>query len=448
MRKELVLSIIALLAACSNEHGTTAVDGNIAGDGNIGDGNGGDGATPTTIAVTLNNRPTTAATFGFVAAYQDGVAAWQDVPAPTGDVYTFTVTSSAWSFAWTCITAGAATREVNIYDFTVAERTSLTIDVPARCSDRTATAVGVSGTISNPPTLGNLSVGFARTMVGASGTTSKTYSMQTVPATHDLITGHSATNINGDVVIDQAAVQRGLVVSGATTTANVNFSNAQNTQTATVTATTTAGQTPVVSTTLYSAGGTVFTFVRQGAGASFTSTSLAGALALTGDVYDQRIEIDTSGATAAVESWVSSVANQTYNAPIALGTVTSTVPSQMPYPMIKTTWGKYAGSVGYNWVATQGLTGTACGAGGGNCSVLWATVVSPGYVGSSPQLLMPDLSGLTGWDPKLQMQSGANVTGSVVAATSSAGQADFPSVNPAAAGTQRTFVSSNWTATP
>jgi hypothetical protein len=447
MRTTTLASIITILAACGSEHGTTTgVDApGSGGDANgSGDGNGGNQA----ITVTLTNRPNTASTFSFLAAYQDGSGAWQAAPPPTGDTYTFTVSAQTWGFAWTCVTAGSATREVSLYYFTVAEATNLTIAVPDRCTDRTPTAVALNGTISNPPVGGGLSVAFARSAVSATTGTSTTYAMSAQPATHDLLVGHSSATLNGDVVIDKAAVQRSLAVSGTTTTANVNYNNAQSTQTATVTVNTTAGQTAKVSTTLYTAGGTVYSMVKQTAATSFTSTGLAGALAQAGDVYNQQIDVSSPGALAIVQNWVASVANQTYSAPASLGGAASTVPTDVPYPRIKTTWAAYSGSIGYDWSASQSLSGSACGGNGGNCSVIWTAALSPGAVGTSPTTEMPDLSALTGWDMKFQMQTGTNVTGSVRAATSSKGASDFPVTDPAAAGTQRTFVSSTWTATP
>lgn len=418
------------------------------GDGNPG-GDAPNGGNPTTITVTLANEPNSPSTFSFLAAYQDGAGAWQLAPSPTNDTYTFAVSSSSWAFAWTCVTAGAATREVNVYEFAVSDTTSLTIGVPARCTDRSPTAVALNGTISNPPVGGTLQVGFGRTTVAAANGATTTYAMMPFPATRDLIVGHSAaTNLNGDLVTDQAAIQRSVVVSGATTTDNVDFSTAQSTQSATVTVATSAGQSARVTTTLYSAGGTVYTMVDQATGPSFTSTSLAGALAKTGDVYDQQIQVSQTGASAIVQSWVTTVANQTWTAPPALAGATSTVPTTAPYPRIKTTWTAYTNAVGYDWSATQALSGTACGSAGGNCSVQWATHLSAGVAGTAPSTEMPDLSMLAGWDPKLEMQTGTSVNGSLRAVSSSAGLADFPVHDPAPAGTHRKLVTSAWTVTP
>lgn len=451
--------MFGILAACSSHPASAPVDASGGGGGGGGDAGGDagsdlsppmDGATgsSTPITVTLANEPTATSTFSFIAAYQDGSAAWQAAPAATGDHYTFNVSSPMWGFAWTCVTAAAATRQVNVYYFTVAETTSLTIRIPDECSDQAPTAVALDGTIANPPIAGNLSVGFATTAVDAMTGVTSTYSMQVVPAAHDLIVGHAATSLSGGTVIDQAAVQRGLAVSGATTTADVDFGSAQSTQTATVSVSTTAGETATVSTTLFSAGGTSFTMVNETTGATFTSTGLAGALAQAGDVYDQQIQVSSSTASAIVEDWTASVANQTYTAPTALGDATSTVPATAPYPRIETTWTDYADAIGYDWSATQALSGSACGTGGGSCSVVWTMALSPGFVGASPSAEMPDLSMVTGWDPALQMKTGTSVSGSLRAATSSIGASDFPVQDPAPAGTRRTLVSTTWTATP
>jgi len=44
--------------------------------------------------------------------------------------------------------------------------------------------------------------------------------------------------------------------------------------------------------------------------------------------------------------------------------------------------------------------------------------------------------------------TGTPVLGTLLATTSSAGAADFPTVNPAANGTTRALVTSGWTVTP
>jgi hypothetical protein len=61
---------------------------------------------------------------------------------------------------------------------------------------------------------------------------------------------------------------------------------------------------------------------------------------------------------------------------------------------------------------------------------------------------MPDLSMLTGWDARLQLQTGVAVTVSVTAGTSTLGVTDLPSVDPPAAGTKRTSASNASTVTP
>src|SRR5438270_1016738 len=96
------LFAIVALAACGSSHSGSG--GDAAGGG--GDGSGSSDASggggPASVMVTLTNRPDNAATFSFLTAYQDGSGPWTAAPAPTGDTYTFTINSAAWSFAWTC----------------------------------------------------------------------------------------------------------------------------------------------------------------------------------------------------------------------------------------------------------------------------------------------------------------------------------------------------------
>lgn len=442
MRVPSFASIFALLAACGGSHSNQNPDAPSI-DTGVADTPSG---TPHTIAVTLVNRPNTPATFSFVAAYQDGASAWQVAPAPAGDVYSFTVTSPVWGFAWTCVGIAGGQRDVQLYYFAVAERSSLSVTIPNRCSDR-ATAVGLGGTIANPPVQGALAASFGgRTVVAVKNANTTTYALETPPATRDLIVGHVPLAAGStDVAVDSALVQRGVAVA-AQTTANVDFGTAQPTTTAVVTVGTTAGKT-TASTVLFTANGTAALLSRQTA-APFLSRGLATALAATGDVYAQIVRVDNNGAASIVQNWVTTIAAQTYSAPAALGGATSTVTATTPYPLIKTTWNGYANAIGYSWIATQAQQGATCGGNLAACSVTWAATMSPGYVGASPQSQMPDLSALAGWDAKLQLRTGTVVDGAVIATTSSAGASDFPTVDPAAAGTTRAAVSSAWTVTP
>src|SRR4051812_38425480 len=121
MRKPIFACCLSLAAACGSNPTNSTPDSNSEGQ-DAPDG------TPTTITVTLRNRPDTPASFSFLVAYQDGTGAWQLAPAPTGDVYTFTVSSGIYGVGWTCVTgpATASVREVHRSYFAVAERASFT----------------------------------------------------------------------------------------------------------------------------------------------------------------------------------------------------------------------------------------------------------------------------------------------------------------------------------
>src|SRR3954468_5066499 len=92
----LVIALVSILAVACGSSSKGTVDGSAGGDGanGGGDGGGGDGGGEgggTASAVTLTNRPTNAAMFTFLVAYQDGSGPWQLAPAPSGDTYTFNV---------------------------------------------------------------------------------------------------------------------------------------------------------------------------------------------------------------------------------------------------------------------------------------------------------------------------------------------------------------------
>lgn len=449
----------AMLVACGHHSAATSDGGGGGGGGDggaIADG-GGDGGEPlgVDVTVTLVDRPTNAATFTFLTAYQDGSAPWQAAPAPVGDSYEFTVHSAVWGFAWTCIppaAQGGATptpdvRVVQVARFAVAERASLTITVPAACTDRVS-RVALTGTVTTPAPGGGTLVQFGAAS-GLVNATTGAYRILTAPGTHDLFALHGAGagNGTGSIAADLIAVDRGVAVAGATTH-DLDFTTAKPPQTYPVTVTSAGTSKVTASTVLYSAGATSVGLVTS-TNPPYTSSALAASQMTSGDLYAQIVTITGSGQTAVLTNVTATPAAESVTEPAALGGATASVPTTMPYPEIKTTWNGYANAVGYAWQASQQLPVAQCGAGAqGPCQVRWTALLSPGVLGASPQYQMPDLSQLPGWTTKLQLVSGVNATGAVEAETSSAGAGDFPPASPAAAGTQRVQVAAAYTATP
>ncbi len=435
-----VLALAFVLAACGSSHSGSNPDGNNGGgDGSNGNGDGPGGGNPTTVMVTLVNHPTNASMYTFLAAYQDGAAAWHLAPAPSGDIYSMTINSPVWGFAWTCIDPTTKAARVQLAYFTVAEKTSITETIPAECTDR-VTRVGVSGTVTNLPAQGTFLATFAARTVAVTrgtGNTGDTFTMMAASGAHDLLVT-TGTLAAGSISTDTAGIVRG--VTAPTTTATLDWSTAKAVTSAAVTVPT--GTTGVTAaTTLYTAGGTQMTLV-AGSTAPYTTVGLDASLAMTGDIYDQAVVERGNGSVASVENWTTTIAAQTYTPPTPLGGATSSVPTTTPYPEIMTTWNAYSNAVGYAWDARQGGTTP------GGTNVRWTTLFGPGYVGSSPKFQMPDLSGLTGWSASLQLVAGTQVVGTSAAMVSSGGASDFPPAAIAVAGTVRTTASSNWTVTP
>jgi len=402
----------------------------------------------TAIQVTLTNRPDQAAMFSFVVAYQDGSGPWQLAGAPSGDTYTFTVNSPSWGVAWTCDAAvngqnGAVSlRNVTEAHFAVAERTTLTMDVPPRCTDRDPPLVALSGTVNNRSG-GFYVVNFAdrSAIVSQQGT----YRILTPAGTHDLVLRHlQFTGSTNDYTIAETAIDRGVAVT-ADTVHDLDASVAVATQAFNVDVTAPQNGRAQATTLLYTAGTTQATMARLGQ--NYQSVALDPTQAVTGDVYDQQILVAAAGQTAIVTNATATPDAQTFTAPAPLGGATSTVPAATPYPQISTTWAPYASTIGYVWTATQQPTFQQCG-GTTPCAITWTALLSPGVTGNSPGYRMPDLSSLTGWDPAVAFVTGAQVAGYAEADVSSGGASDFPAVTPPAAGTQRVMVRSDFTVTP
>jgi hypothetical protein len=432
------LLAFALVAACGGSNSSTNNgDANNGGDGTAsGDSLGG---SPSTVTVTLTNQPATPATYSFLAAYQDGAGAWQLAPAPSGDTYTLTINAPVWGFAWTCIVPNSnpVIARVELAYFTVAEKTSLTESIPVGCTDRIMNA-GVGGTVANLQNGGNgyrVSFDAANRAVMTIGT----FGVETPPGMHDLFITH-AGGTGGRGPVD------GAVRATATAPAS-GVALDWNTQVATVATTVTAPQGAFVTTTLYSSGGTQVSLGASAAAGNVGSTlvtSLGTSQGASGDIYSMSATTIAQGASATSEVWANAPSALTFTAPAALGGATSAVASQTPYPIIMTTWNAYANAIGYAWDIKQGQGGSV----GGASPLEWTAIVGPGYVGASPKFQMPDLSTLTGWSAAYQPTTGNPVLGTVGGTTSSAGAADFPTVNPAPNGTTRTLVTSGWTVTP
>lgn len=383
-----------------------------------------------TISVTLTDRPNSPATFTFLAAYEDGTGPWQLAPAPSGDTYSFSVTSATWSFAWTCLTADS--RDVTMYSFAVAERTSLADQVLAGCTDRNPTPIALSGTISNAPAAGTIGVAWGDRSVDASGAT-YTFAPGVPAGTHDLVAAHQVGSASS-YVVDSVVVQPGVAVAAGTTKA-IDFASAHATQPATITG---VPSNALVFTGVETAGGTGVTlsYYTSAPSGGYQAVGLAASQAQAGDLYSELIAEPISGADVAVEAYESAPGPLTYVSPAPLTGASSSVAATAPYPQIETTWTAYPGATGYTWSLGEPLTAVQCG-GSMPCSVDWGAYLSPGAVGASPRFRMPDLSTLPGWDPRFGLQPGAMGALTLSGSVSSAGPGDFPPALAPAAGTIR-----------
>lgn len=451
--KRLLAGVIALGVGCGGSSSGSDVDAGPGGgaDGGAGSGDAGggdDGGTtgPRTVEVTLANRPNNAAQFSFFVAYQDGSAAWKLAPAPTGDTYAFEVNAPSWGIAFTCIAtvAGQTTtqqRTVTSAHFATSERSELTLDVPARCSDRAAALVPLTGTVTNRPDSGVLFVQYG-TRTAFVGSQTGNFTMQVPPGTRDLLVSRAIPQGNGDFYVEDVLVERNVSVNAATVK-QLDFDDAQPTSFYTVDTTGTPQSARVIaSTTLYTANGTTAQLSRLTS--EWETDALDDAQMIASDVYDQSIQVATFGASATITHATATPGEQSWEAPAPLGMVTTTVPTKMPYVTLQSTWPSYTDAIGFTWSATQQVP---CTGFAGGCSIVWSSYLSPGVTGSSPGYRMPDLASLSGWKDQLQLVSGVGLAGTVTAFTSSAGPGDFPTGIPAA-GTDRTLVRRDFALTP
>jgi hypothetical protein len=328
-------------------------------------------------------------------------------------------------------------RAVNLAHFAVAERTTLTLDVPQRCSDRVANMVTLSGSVTNRPQGGVIAVQYGNRTVFASNQTG-VFAMQVPLGVHDLMVFHVVPEGNGDFYVDEAITLRDFTVNGPTSR-TIDFSTSQTTDFFDVTVDVMNARI-VASTVLYTANGTQGTITRESG--MWETDALPDALRRPTDVYDRSIAVLTVGHGSTITSATSTPGPFDYAAPAALGDVTATVATGQPYPIVEAAWSDYPEAVGYTWMAVQD---DVC-SGGATCSVTWTAFLSPGVTGMMPSYRMPDLSALTGWKGEYEFAS-APIGGSVTAIRSTAGATDFPTGIPAA-GTQRVFVRTDFDVAP
>ena len=432
MRLVSTVAIGLLVAGCGSKSPAGGDDdgGTDGGASGSSDG-GGNGQTPTNVLVTMTHRPTNAAMFSFLVAYQDGAGAWTLAPAPTGDLYTLPIYSSVYAVAWTCIGIAGQLRTVSELQFTVSERPALVVDIPARCTDALPT-VTLKGTITNTSMLTNYSVRFGdRSATVNDGQ----FMMQTPPGTHDLVVlSAGSIAVGGDAVASGAIVQRNLVVNAATSV-TLDGNDDEDTQSFSVDNLPGGFAVKDSATTLLYANGTVAP-ISTDSSSAYETESLADDQMVATDVYDQQMSV-TSGTTVTTASVATAHPGDIAWADVpAIGTVTGVVLTT-PYPRITTTWTTYPNALGYTFGATQ--TSTAG-------TVVWTAQFSS-TIGDAGMYTMQDLTQLAGWNPALQMVAGAKISGRVQAMTST-GTGDFPALVPPVVGTHRTFATGQFAVTP
>jgi hypothetical protein len=444
-----VIAVLLIGSGCGNKApaGDDSMSDGGAGDdggGGGGDDGGHNGQQPTNVMLTMNHRPTHAAMYSFLVAYRDGGGAWALAPAPTGDVYTLPIHSPAYSVAWTCIGAGGVTsqlRQVSELQFAISERTALSVDVPPRCTDAIST-VQLKGTISNSGPATTYIIKFGdRTAIANQ---QNQFTILTPPGTHDLVVlSTGSINIGTDTVVSSAYVQRDLTVAG-TTNVMVDANNLEAVQSFDVNLLT-GGVRDSTATILY-ANGTTAQLVAD-ATPFYETESLADDQTTASDVYDQQMTVASQGSS--VSSSLATVTPDVleWAAVPDLGAITMTAVTT-PYPRVTSTWTSYANAIGYTWLGSQTpLSSGNNPCGSGTCSIAWSAQLSAGVIGATGSYTMPDLSGLAGWNPALQMVAGTKVSGGVQAMTSS-GTGDFPPLVPPVVGTSRTFATGELSVTP
>jgi hypothetical protein len=443
--------LVALLAAgCSHKSpGTGDDDDDVTGDGGTsGDDDDGGSQNPHSVTLVMHHQPTNPGQFAYLVAYQDGSGPWTLAPAPAGETYTLPIFSPVYAVAWTCISSGptGSLRQVNMYQFAMAERTALDVVVPPRCSGGGG-QVTLHGTVENAAFLTNYVVKFGdrSAVVGDNDE----FTLVTPVGTHDLIVlGGSQISASGEFTASSAIVQRGFM-AGANMDVSIDASDAEAVQGFAVN-NLFGGARQVSTVDLYTANGTVANLVTD-AGFPFSNEALAVDQMMGGDIYNQQMQVaQFNGTSVASSTATATPSDETWADVPQLGAVTATAASA-PYIRVSSDWTAYPGAVGYGWVAAQTPTNSGnqngCGSSGGSCTILWTAQLSAGVIGATGTYTMPDLSALAGWNPALQLVAGTQVKGGVQAMTST-GMGDFPALVPPATGTHRTFATTPFTVTP
>ena len=297
----LVVFAIAFGFGCGSKTSGSSVDASGGGDGNS-DGSGSSGGS---VKLTITNPPGTPATFSYLVAFEDGDGAWTDAPAPTGTTYTLPVASSTYGVAFTCV--APAQRLVSLGLFATAEVPSLTITLPARCTDVAPATAKLTGTVSHTPGTGVLVVtaGGRTALVKANGT----YSLDLPPGTYDVFVVQTALGTGGGAPT-AILVERGVVMGTADQTEDLDFTAAAAPHLFAVTIPNppTTGQI-TTDTTLTAAGPSTLDLITVASGGggngsgnppTFQTASLAAAQMSPADAYAQQVSVTSNGATGTV----------------------------------------------------------------------------------------------------------------------------------------------------
>lgn len=362
-------------------------------------------ATVQTVTVTIVHHPLNPSQYAFFVAYQDGDQAWALATRGAGDTYSFPVADPAGRYgtAIGCLTPAFA--GVSLFYATVGELATITNDL-GQCGDAAPpNTVTVSGTITG--TAGEqtdvsyyLNGAVADPVTGA-------YVMTVYPGTHDLFVVRGAP-------VDRLAIVRDLAVSADTTVdvglpavgfAPVTFG---------ATLPLSGGETGQVQGGFITNGGGLNLGVDQTS--PFTYFSIPPAARQPSDVFWAYGRATGTNQSQSVQMFMAAPMDVTLVPAEPITGVSTTVATSQPYIRLGVTWGVYPGATELGWSASQSSVG-------------WSLrELTAGWLAGQTVWEMPDLSAITGWDPRYQLTPGVEVFGNLAVTTCSPSVVGCPEI--------------------
>lgn len=358
----------------------------------------GDAPADATVRLEMLNEPADAAAAGYVVGYRDGDGAWASAPRTSAGHYEWKAPSGRYQIAVLCNGAGGG-GGVSLSSFTVAELPSP--QLLAGCGTGSATLSG------------GITVNNATVAVGAtSASGSDRYQIAAFPGIYDVMAA-TYTAKGFDLTANAVLVVPKVAINGATQLDLPFAKAAVAPQSHAVVLALQTNETALVLSSLVSASTTLGMTFQSTAPYTYVTPPPRSDASIVVTAL-----INSSERRAIRQRWVAGDADVSFAAVPAMTLPSATLVSRTPYPRI--------GAVGALPATADAIGVTASQTGCNNsCSITWTLLASKAYLAAGGTAELPDLSALTGWAKRYELELGTKVNVEVIARQATGGAAGY-----------------------